>query len=163
MRTFFRTIIVLGLSVIVGVGLYALINSQVGTFGPGMFGSGGTKPGLQLLMKLQGDTNGGQIAPSFEQLQAEGRLPQGFTPGQAPSGMPQGLAGGQANGFPGAGGASKSAAPLSRGFAPERALGQTAHDVASLGIGALVAILLESLIVFGLRRRSAARRAAAAA
>jgi len=63
-QTFLKTVIILLLGVVVSLILNTVVDSQ---FSMNM-GAGGMSPGFAWLLKMRAAENGGQIAPSFEEL-----------------------------------------------------------------------------------------------
>ena len=152
MQSTVRGLVILMLGVAIGVLVFLFVQVEVGT----SFGPMGMSPAMQFLMKMRASENGGQIAPSFEQLgidpaQLAARIQAGGGPG-GPNGAdrPGGLSGG-----PGGFGARGPAA-LSKNFEPDKALSHSARDLAILFAGVIVAVVIE-IVVFTLVRRRRAR------
>lgn len=153
MQTLIKIVIIIALAVAVSLGLYVLVQSQFSmNFGGGGMGggmSGGMSPGFSWLLKLRAAENGGQIAPSLDELQSSGAL----------SGMSGGGFGGSGGGGFGGGGQGSQAAALSKGFDLTEAGPALLKYLGLLGAAALIAALLELLLV-ALRNRSRTAHAA---
>lgn len=133
METAVKTALIIALFVSVSLGLYVLVDSQFSM----QMGAGGMSPGFSWLLQMRAAENDGQIAPSFEELQASGSLPP-FMQGALPS--EQAAAGARS-------------APLSQGFEPEKIGPVLARDLLRLTVFMLIAIGFEMLVVWAMRRR----------
>ncbi len=145
MQTFFKTLVILMLAVALSLGLYILVDSQFSM----SFASGGISPGFSWLLKMRADENGGQIAPSFEEMQASGSLPP-FMQGGSGTGLNPGFPGGPTSG--------RQPAALSQGFDPQKAGGTALKDLGRLALAALIAAVLEVPLFwfFGRKRTTTA-------
>ncbi|PKQ16581.1 MAG: hypothetical protein CVT67_04070 [Actinobacteria bacterium HGW-Actinobacteria-7] len=141
MQTLIKVFVIVALSVVVSLGLYVLVESQ---FSMSM-GPGGFSPGFAFLIKMRAQENGGQIAPSFDEIQASG------------GGMPPFLAG-AGGGFPGAEPTGPKAVAIDKGFDASAAPREELKDLEHLAIAAVIAILLELVLslVGKARRKEAA-------
>ena len=135
MNTFIKVFVILALSVTVSLGLYVLVDSQFSM----NFAAGGPSPAFAWLMKMRADENGGQIAPPLDEIQSSGNLPpfmQGAL-GSAPDGV----------------GTGPQPVALAKGFEPSKAGERAIKDLARLSVAAVVAVLMEIALMWGLTRR----------
>lgn len=135
MQTTIKTVTVLALSVALALGLYVLVESQFS-----MSFATGISPGLAWLLKIRADENGGQIAPSLDEIQSSGSMPP-FLQG---AGSPFG-------------GGERGPVPISQGFEPAKAAGVLGKDLARTGVAIAAAVLFELVAVWLLRKRNAPR------
>lgn len=136
MQTAIKVVLILALAVAVSLGLSILVESQFSM----SFGAGGFSPGMALLLSARAAENGGQIAPSLDQLQSSGSLPpfmQGSTAGGG-FGAQEGGSGGVA---------------WSHGFDPAAAVQRLGKDLLRFSVALVIAIVVEIPLMRLVRRR----------
>jgi len=134
MQTTLKIFVIVAIAVIIALGLYVLVETE---FSMSM-GMGGFSPGFSWLLKIRAAENGGQIAPSLDELGASGGLPPFMTGG--------------AGVIPGADGGHPGAA-LSKGLNLGKAPAVFARDLGLLFAAAALAILFEVALVLVVRPR----------
>jgi hypothetical protein len=141
-QTFLKSTIIVLLGTLVAVALYVVAQSQ---FSMSM-GPGGFSPGFAWLLKLRALENGGQIAPSFDELGMSGSAPPPM--------------GGGMGGFPGGTAQQAQSTSLTEGMDASKALVVAVRDLFRVSVAILIAILFELSFSFalGLRRQAAAAR-----
>lgn len=134
MKTFLKIVIILLFGVVLALVLNSVVQSQ---FSMDMRG-GGTSSGFAWLLKIRAAENGGQIAPSFEEL--------GLTSGA------QGM-GGFPSSFPGAPGSLHAQSSLTRGLDLSKAPQVALKDLGHLALGIAAAMVIELILTLLLRAR----------
>lgn len=135
MQTSLKVFVIVALAIVTALGLYVLVQTE---FSMSM-GPGGFSPGFSWLLGIRAAENGGQIAPSLDQLGASGDLPPFMA--------------GAAGALPGAGG--RSPAALSKGLEVGKAPGVLLRDLGLMAFAIVIAVCVEGVLtfLFRLKRR----------
>jgi hypothetical protein len=128
-QTFLKTVIIILLGIVVALILHDVVDAQ---FSMSM-GPGGMSPGFAWLLKMRAAENGGQIAPSFEEL-------------------------GMSGGFPGAPGTDAEQSPLTDGLDLNNAPRVALRDAGRLLLALAAAVMLEVILTQVLRVTGHSRR-----
>lgn len=134
MQSALKVFIIAVIAVAVALGLYVVVQVD---FSMSM-SSGGFSPGFAWLMKVRAAENGGQIAPSLDQLGVSGAAPPFLAGG--PDAL-SGVFGG------------RSAAALDKGLDLGKAPSLLLRDVGLLALAAVLAVLFEVGLKFVRRPR----------
>lgn len=132
MQTTLKVFVIVAVAVIIGLGLYVLVQAEFSF----SMGRDGFSPGFLWLLNIRAAENGGQIAPSFDELGASG-------------GLPPFMAGGAGGLSPTSGGGP--AAALSKGLDLTKAPRVLLRDLILLALAVVIAILFESGLAFSVR------------
>jgi hypothetical protein len=131
-QTFLKTVIIMLLGIVVALILHDVVDAR---FSMSM-GPGGMSPGFAWLLKMRAAENGGQIAPSFEELGMSGGA----------LGM-----GGLSQGFPGAPGIDAERSPLTDGLDLSNAPRVALRDAGRPLLACAAAVVLEVILTQVLR------------